>query len=300
MECRFEKYYPDATHVYAHVPGSNRSKVSGTYRLFKNGGTWGDNGTTRTVPVKQLRQSTFVSVSGPNTFSFKIPRKDGITGKEAALLPVGGSIPRVVGSERSEDPRTFGYYKDPSNANPYYNPLNYGQLRNTDPDNQPPGGPDGAEDNALKRRGPGGGMDPTAMYQDDIVPNESVSAVAPAAPVVPDQPGYKGPGVDPSDLAKRIEQIAPRPDQQTTAPMEGVQKTLKKDTAVPKDKKDRKGKGKATSLMDVDGKSTSTMDVDIVGQASSSSKGQASRSNENKKKDNQNIAQVLVGLGKQR
>lgn len=112
MENRYEKYLPNATHVFAYVPGSNRTKRPGSYRIFKNSGTWGDNGTTLRIPVKQLHAGTFVSQRGMSNYRTKIPRKNGITGKEANLVPVGGSVVRVVGSERSEFPGTFGFVPD--------------------------------------------------------------------------------------------------------------------------------------------------------------------------------------------
>jgi hypothetical protein len=112
MENRYEKYLPNATHVFAYVPGSNRTKRPGSYRIFKNSGTWGDNGTTLRVPLKQLHAGTFVSQRGMSNYRTKIPRKNGITGKEANLIPVGGSVVRVIGSEKSEFPGAFGFVPD--------------------------------------------------------------------------------------------------------------------------------------------------------------------------------------------
>lgn len=95
MERTYEKYLPTATHVFVYVPGSNATKRAGSHTLYAASGTWGDKMTTYTVPVKQLRLGHMRTVNDRNTFSYKIPRKGQITSKEAALLPVGGSIMRV-------------------------------------------------------------------------------------------------------------------------------------------------------------------------------------------------------------
>lgn len=112
MDQRFEKYLPNATHVFSYLPGSVRTKRHGGYRQFKFSGTWGDNGISLRIPVKQLHAKAYVSQrTNKGGFAYKIP-KGGITGKEAALLPVGGSIPRVVGSENTENSASFGYVAD--------------------------------------------------------------------------------------------------------------------------------------------------------------------------------------------
>jgi hypothetical protein len=102
MESRYEKYLPNATHVFSYVPGSNRTKRAGAYRLFKSSGTWGDNGINLKVPVKQLNAGTFVSQRGISNYRTKIPRKNGISGKEANLIPVGGNVMRVIGTQDDE------------------------------------------------------------------------------------------------------------------------------------------------------------------------------------------------------
>lgn len=105
MDTDYVKYRTAPTRSY--LPGSVRTDHPGRSRYDGPSGIWGRDMTTYKNIVKQMHTSTFTVQNGPSRFSYKIPRKDGITQKEALRIPRGGNVLRIVGSTGSEVP--YGY-----------------------------------------------------------------------------------------------------------------------------------------------------------------------------------------------
>ena len=96
MERTYEKFEPNAAHVFRYLAGSVRSKPLGAYRQFRACGTWGDNQITVHTPVKQVKKGAYMQASLPDRTTYKFVK--GITGKEANLMPRGGQVMRVIGT----------------------------------------------------------------------------------------------------------------------------------------------------------------------------------------------------------
>lgn len=101
MDFEYERY---GVQTSSYVPGSRRTLYAGRHRVDEAKGTWGLKDISIQNIVKQSHRSTFVIQNGPSRYSYKIPRKGGITQKEAARVPRSGNLLRVVGSEQSEVP----------------------------------------------------------------------------------------------------------------------------------------------------------------------------------------------------
>lgn len=101
MDDRYVKY---GVRSRVYLPGLKRRNLGAKYRRDVPLGTWGKEQVSLTNIVKQKHQSPFNVQNGPSTFYYQIPRRDGITTKEALRLPRGGNVMRIVGTGSSEAP----------------------------------------------------------------------------------------------------------------------------------------------------------------------------------------------------
>lgn len=99
----FERY-DSSPFVRRFAPGSKMFVHPGVANMHGPAGTWAKVGTTVHTPVKHMLAGGDIMQKGMATFKYKVPQqRNRITAEMARRLPVGGSVPRVVGSQVGED-----------------------------------------------------------------------------------------------------------------------------------------------------------------------------------------------------
>lgn len=222
MEREYERY---GIKTSAYVPGFKRTKHAGNYRVDLPAGTWG----LRTIEVhnivKQQHRSTFTVQNGPATYAYKIPKKNGISLKEAQQLPRGGSLMRVVGTTNEEVPS--GYQPGDGADMPTENLQDAPDSRtlfNYNTGFIPGNGPDMNNDGkATLRRAPLGLVSPPVLDGREQV-------IMPDAPPPPPPPSMA--------VTSKIQQIFPKPPvaEKTARPelLTGIEGGVKLKPAVPR------------------------------------------------------------------
>lgn len=157
MEVDYIRFYGGVTNEFKYIPGSNRFKHAGKGYTYGPAGTHGMLGirTTRHAMTMPQNAGNALQQKQPNSFAFKKPKK-GITGKEAFLLPRGGSVPRVVATTGIEDQKA---YLTPAQLRQFLQTEKniYDQTGLANPDGAPPPKDDNAGNGPNNNGGGGGG-----------------------------------------------------------------------------------------------------------------------------------------------
>lgn len=113
MNVQYVRFPGTATSYYSYIPGSNKFKHPCKGHLYDAKGTWGtaQYTTTRSKHTMPQNAANALQRMQPNSFQFKKPAK-GITGQEAALLPLGGNVMRIVGTQDGGDETYFDDFPD--------------------------------------------------------------------------------------------------------------------------------------------------------------------------------------------
>lgn len=103
MEVETIRFPGDVTNTFSHTPGGKKYKFPGRGHIYGPAGTWGTVKfeTTRNGHSMPQNAGNALQRMQPNSFMFKRPQQ-GISGAEAGLLPVGGSVMRVVGTQSGD------------------------------------------------------------------------------------------------------------------------------------------------------------------------------------------------------
>lgn len=96
MEETFVKFNPRHTHVIIKNPGSAMDHGVARYTLNKASGTWGKIGSSVVHLEKQRNTSGYVVQNGKPAYRYAYPRG---ARSIQRLIPRGGNVPRVVGTE---------------------------------------------------------------------------------------------------------------------------------------------------------------------------------------------------------